>query len=142
MKKIEHVSMVERKSVYYEALDGTYFDTQEECENYDKSAKCVITAKFKELVLKETNAYYMFPGGNEDNAAYLVKPETDHDIDTVRQFEAMIGLKYNSDYTPTVTKDMKGKVLVVITGYDNDWIDIRSIDRILEDITPKSDGGK
>lgn len=139
MKKIETTETITKVNVHYEALDGTYFCDEEECKKYDQSAACVIRAKFNELALVKSNGYTLFPGGNDDNAAYVVKPETDHDIDTVRQFQAMIGLKYDKNYTPTITKDDKGKMLVIVTGYDDDWIDVRRMDDILAGLTPKSD---
>ena len=137
MKKIETVTMVEKKNIQYQALDGTLFFDEEECKKYDNSAKCVIRARLLELATKHTNAYGLFPGGSEDYEAFVVTPTSDHDIDTVRQFMSMVSLKYNPDYEPTITKDDKGKTLVIIVGYDEDWVEARYLDQIIFDLTGK-----
>ena len=37
----------------YEASDGTFFTSKEECEKYEKTAKAVISARFKKLIVRD-----------------------------------------------------------------------------------------
>lgn len=83
MKEIKE----ERKAfdIKYEAIDGTIFYNKEECEKYDNSAKAVIRAKFKKLVLAERNEYNLFNVGNDEDTVYVVKMPKAQDADTVKQ---------------------------------------------------------
>ena len=83
MKEIKE----ERKvfDIKYEAIDGTIFYNKEECETYEKSAKAVIRAKFKKLVLAEHNEYSLFKVGNDEDIVYVVKMPKIQDADTVKQ---------------------------------------------------------
>ena len=42
----------------WEAIDGTQFNSREDCEKYENSAKCVILAKYKDFVIKESDEYH------------------------------------------------------------------------------------
>lgn len=134
MKKIEKTVKVERTDVMFEAVDGTIFNDMDQCAVYEKSAKCAIRAALNDIVVVHTDGD-VFPGGNSDQEVFVVKPMTDDDIKTVRQFEALIGLKWDEKYSCKTSNDDKGKLLILTVGYDEDWIDVRSLDNIITDLS-------
>ena len=73
----------------YEAVDGTRFTCKEECEKYEQSAKAVLWAKFKKLVVKEGTEYSMFTVGCDDSTVYAIKMETETDADVLKQLWVM-----------------------------------------------------
>lgn len=76
--KVETYSM-------YQAADGTVFDTKEECEKYEQTARFVLNTKFKRLVVKETTEWDLFHAGSDENIVYAVRLEKEADADTVMQ---------------------------------------------------------
>ena len=126
MKKIENKVTKVEVSVSYEAIDGKVFYSEDECKEYEKSAACAIRFAFKDVpCLYRASAYDLFPGGSDDQEAYIVRPETDEHIKALRQYEAMIAQKYDSNTETSVLKEFKGKPIVVIVGYNEEWIEIR-----------------
>ena len=83
MKEIKEE--VKSYNIKYEAIDGTIFYNKEECEKYEQSAKAVLRAKFKKLVLVENTEYTLFNVGQDDNLVYAVKMSQIKDADTVKQ---------------------------------------------------------
>ena len=69
----------------WEAADGTQFDSNKECEKYENSAKCVILAKYKEFVIKESDEYHLFGVGNEDCQVDIVRVPNEKAIDVIFQ---------------------------------------------------------
>lgn len=85
MKEIvKERTKVETYSIY-QAADGTVFDTKEECEKYEQTARFVLNTKFKRLVVKETTEWDLFHAGSDDNIVYAVRLEKGADVDTVMQ---------------------------------------------------------
>ena len=81
---IKERTKVEKYTVY-EAVDGTEFNTREECQEYDNSAKGVLRGKLKDLIVNDKYNGWDLMGGNEDNAIIAVKVPTEADIDIVLQ---------------------------------------------------------
>ena len=85
MKAITKECTKVEKYTIYEAVDGTQFDSKEECEQYDNSARGVLRGKLKVLTVNDTYNGWDLMGGNEDNAIIAVKVPTEADIDIVLQ---------------------------------------------------------
>lgn len=83
MKEIKQTYQVTK----YQAEDGTIFDTKEECKKYDESAKCVLLGKYNDLVIRQTNCYYLCDpfGGSEDYGVDVVKVTSKEDVDLILQ---------------------------------------------------------
>ena len=86
-------------SISYEAVDGTTFTCKDECEKYEQSAKAVLWAKFKKLVVKEGTEYSMFTIGCDDNTVYAIKMKTKADADVLKQLWVL-----DHDYLATTEK--------------------------------------
>lgn len=82
MKEIRKTEEV--VTVKYEAVDGTIFDSKEECAKYDKSALAVLNAKFNKLIVGVYDAWNLM-GGYDDNDVIAVKPQKEEDVYTILQ---------------------------------------------------------
>lgn len=76
------------KTVYV-AIDGTEFDSKEECVKYENSARVILKSKFLKLVVKETDAWHLLYG-NEDTIVYYVQFREEKDIDTLIHYMCMV----------------------------------------------------
>lgn len=83
MKEIE----IEQKTYkyLYEAADGTRFESREECQKYEKSAKGVIKARFKKLVVYKDTECNILGTGSDDFTLYGVRLSEEKDKDTILQ---------------------------------------------------------
>ena len=70
----------------YKAVDGTEFNSQSECELYEKSAKCAVMVKFNKLIVSDNNDAWELMGGLDDSTVFAVKMNSDDDVKTVLQF--------------------------------------------------------
>ena len=61
------------KSAVYEANDGTQFQTMEECEKYENTAKCALLIRYNKLVLKSLMESDIFTAGNEDYIVDIIE---------------------------------------------------------------------
>ena len=85
MKEITKERTKVEKYVVYQAVDGTEFNSKEDCEAYDNSAKGVLRGKLKALIVNNEYNGWDLMGGNEDSAIIAVKVPTEADIDIVLQ---------------------------------------------------------
>lgn len=87
MKKIQK----EKVSTYdvFVAIDGTEFREMEECKKYEESAKGVLNAKYRKLVVKSVSEYEVCSCGSEDNTCDIVKINSQADADIVLQMYFM-----------------------------------------------------
>lgn len=81
----------EEKVIYTDvfiANDGTEFTTQEECEKYEKSWECTISASFKKIPhIKRTEFEWLGEwAGSEDFDVYLIKPRNLDDVRIINEY--------------------------------------------------------
>ena len=118
----------------YEAIDGTIFPDQAECEIYERSAKCLLLSKYNKLVIKKDVEYNIFGCGSEDGYVDIVKLHGKKDIDVIMQTLGVInphmlkeGNKEKYDkYQDILEKACSEDDLVFIfRGYDDNefWIE-------------------
>lgn len=75
--------------VKWEAIDGLLFNSEQECQKYEETARMVLWAKFLTLVIAESNEYDLFRTGSEDDVVYAVKMNIPSDRDTLMQLFLM-----------------------------------------------------
>ena len=85
MKEITKEHTKVEKYVVYQAVDGTEFNSKEDCEAYDNSAKGVLRGKLKALTVNDEYNGWDLMGGNEDNPIIAVRVPTEKDIDIILQ---------------------------------------------------------
>lgn len=80
------------KSYYnvYVANDGTEFNDESECKKYDDSARCVLSAKYKELIVADTDEWSLFGAGNDEGTVEVLKISSQSDVDLVLQMLCLI----------------------------------------------------
>lgn len=125
----------------YEAIDGTIFQDQAECEKYERSAKCLLLSKYNRLVIKKDFESNIFGCGSEDGYVDIVKLHSKKDIDVIMQTLGVInphilkeGNKESYDkYQDILEKACSENDLVFIyRGYEDNgfWIEGTLSDRI------------
>lgn len=89
----------------WEANDGTVFYDKNECEQYEKTAKCAIISRLRELFVGrddpkkhggELSEYAVFEGygcGSEDYLMAVLCIKNENDLYAVNQYAAMVGAK-------------------------------------------------
>lgn len=118
MKELKRTETIE-KVIGYEANDGTYFDSKEECEKYEKSAFAVVYERFRKLVVKELYEHEIFENqgyGSEEYVYYLIDIKDDNDVNTYNHFAQF------TEGKRIIDNSYIGKRILVGTGnhYD-DW---------------------
>lgn len=76
--------IVETKT-YYEAVDGTVFNSPEECMKYENSALGVLRGRVSALIVSEKANAWDLMGGYDDNAVVAIAVPRDEDINTILQ---------------------------------------------------------
>lgn len=95
--KKEYINYIEE----YEAVDGTIFNSKEECIKYENSAAAVLKSRYKKLVIKETDEWNLFKFGSENEFIDVIKLWSEKDIDLVLQLSCL--------YNPHLKDDLIDK---------------------------------
>ena len=126
---MKEVYVEEVKKVFkYEAIDGTLFNSKEECIKYENSAKVAVKALYKKLIIKSIAETELFSVGSDDNTLELVKVKTQEDIKILLQMCYIYNITHESSLdriTKLATKAMEtNDILIIGRGYDEDcfWI--------------------
>lgn len=128
----------------WEAADGTQFDSNKECEKYENSAKCVVLAKYKDFVIKESDEYHLFGVGNEDCQVDIVRVPDEKAIDAIFQtfcfFRDWVSDEGKEDVRNTIIRAWNyNDFLLIDRGYDLDnFYVIGTLDEIVEQIKEKT----
>ena len=69
----------------FEAIDGTRFSDREECEVYERSAKCLLLSKYNKLVVNKSPEYSIFGCGSEEDCIDIIELSCKEDIDVIMQ---------------------------------------------------------
>lgn len=124
----------------WEATDGTQFNSREDCEKYENSAKCVILTKYKDFVIKESDEYHLFGVGNEDCQVDVVRVPNEKAIDVI--FQAFCFFRdWDSDENKekarkTITNAFEyNDFLLIGNDYElNNFYIIGTLDNVIEQI--------
>lgn len=127
MKKIETKKerTVIDTIVTYEAIDGTIFNSSEECLKYETTAAAVIKAKYMSLIHAKTDEYDLFKG-DSDHKIDILDINTEEDIKTVLQLIQLTcnvdAARLKEDYLPILNKGLlSGEYVFLAWNYDEDW---------------------
>ena len=85
MKEIKEEVIHKSYVTKYEALDGTVFDSSEECQKYEASAEGMLLAKYRELEIKMISEYNLFGVGSDEYYLSIVKLKDELDVDLMTQ---------------------------------------------------------
>lgn len=139
----------EKKSTYtvYQAVDGTEFNSKEECQKYEDTAKCLLLTKYKPLVKRTVNEYGIFNTGSDEYMIDILQYlSSESDIDILIQLHRLYcsGRKLNDehyvDMRNKLEKCLKNRDIVLIgrgteyDGYDNFFI-LTTLQEVTDNIT-------
>ena len=101
----------------YIAVDGKVFDTQEACEQWEKSYEGTLAAAMWRIphVMTDGEDTYLM-GGSCDDKVWVMKPRNFEDIKVMNAYAKAC---CNSEMN--LTQDDIGKTIILDFGYDNDW---------------------
>lgn len=85
MKEIKEEIIKKEYSIKYEAIDGTIFNDAQECKKYEESAKMVLYAKYKPLIIAHCSEEELFGVGSEEYTFDTIKLQKEEDIDLIIQ---------------------------------------------------------
>jgi hypothetical protein len=133
MKKIQ----IEVKSVkyVYEAVDGTQFDSEDECRTYDNSAYGVLKGRLANIAILKTTECDLYNGaGSDENKAYVVIPKDEEEVKTIQQLAYLkaYGEEWKKKYSDMVAV---GKVLAVTIAYEDDGLWITDLGEMVSSAT-------
>ena len=141
--EIEKVTKVTR----YEAIDGTTFTTEEECQKYEDTAKCILLTKYKPLIKRTASEYDIFNTGSDEYMVDILQYlSSESDIDILIQLHRLYcsSRNFNDDFynkmRSKLEKCLKNRDIVLIgrgteyDGYDNFYI-LTTLQDITDNIT-------
>ena len=68
----------------YKAIDGTVFDSKDECQDYEKTVKCMLLTKYNQLIDKQSSEYEFSGIGSEEYIIDRLRPlQNEDDVDTI-----------------------------------------------------------
>ena len=141
MKEIKEEVIHKSYVTKYEALDGTVFDSSEECQKYEASAEGMLLAKYKELEIKMISEYNLFGVGSEEYYLSIVKLKDELDVDLMTQLYCLFNPgRRNDDAAIKEARDIFRKAiktedfLIIGRGCDYDQYDSFWIFGLLTDI--------
>ena len=127
MKEI--IKEVKNTYTVYQAIDGTEFNSIEECKKYEDTAKCLLLTKYKPLVKKTVSEIDVFNTGSDEYMVDILQCLRDEaDIDILIQLHRLYNSsrKINDDFynnlRSKLEKCFEDKDIILIgrgTEYDN-----------------------
>lgn len=128
----EQIEIKTSKTVWL-AEDGTRFDEKGECEKYEKTFACVMRSHIKGIALRDTSEDNIWNNASCDNSVVTVVPRNEEDLLRIKQMVAGYGAHPST--VDMITEEYIGKVVIIIIGYDNDWVSVDTLERLVEDAT-------
>jgi len=90
----------------YESIDGMFFDTQDNCQKYEKSYKMVILSAYKRRVVGQISEYALTECGSDDNIIDMVSIQNNDDLIAVNQYLVCAGSNFQLDGSTYGTTQM------------------------------------
>ena len=110
MKKIQKEIVRKSYADVYVADDGREFDSQSECESYERTAKCALMARYNLLVLKESDSFELFGFGSDEDIVDVVKMKSEEDMNLILQIIILENpWNYDSEKADTPDEEQKRK---------------------------------
>lgn len=124
-----------KKETWWEASDGTQFNSRAECEKYENTAEFVIRSRYKSLVIKSCKEEDLFINGSCDNIIDIVKLDDSSDINIMLSMCKLYGYSASKEDV-CKTAIANDSYILIHRGYDEDnfWI-MGTIDEILQDMS-------
>lgn len=153
--RVEEREIKTYKEIYI-ANDGTEFATQEQCEEYEKTAQCAIEAAFKSLPMQCSHNIMdsgFFPYFGCDDSVYAIKIRNVNDLEIVNKWLIETFGKHG-DEVACLGADAIGTIQLIETyDYDNEFFLVgtpeslrehfmKGVDRMIEELVGKGEKGE
>lgn len=132
-KEIQRIEEV----IKYESVDGREFNTKEDCKKWEESYECTIRAAMKKIPQIETDCSDIFIVNPPEERVIVLKPRNIEDIKVINAYGKML-----DNFTEPLTQDDIEKILMIYTGYNEDWFVIYRTDKYLKEINSRFDDFK
>ena len=130
--KVQKITRTIEEINGYIADDGTWFKREEDCKEYEASAKMVVYNMVKEKMIGKTSIYGLLGEGDEDCDVEIFS------VDSVNTLELLNRYVYLYTYDKKenlITTDMIGHKIIICWSYDKDYCWCKgSIEDVLNDI--------
>lgn len=128
MNIITETKMVEEKITKFVAIDGTVFDSEDKCKEWEGKLECTINAAWNNIPKSDISFEELFPSGCSDDYFVMVVPRDMDDIKIINMYCYLSG-------DECLTQRDIGKS-ILFTHYDSDYYRYKgSYKTIIEDIT-------
>ncbi len=127
---------VEQKSYVnvYVACDGKEFADSGACKTYEKTFACAMKSYLKDMSIRESSTEEdLFYTGSCESEVFVVIPKTKEDILHIKQIAIGFGSSEETVNGWIDESDINSVILVTI-GYDNDWVYISRLNKIIKNI--------
>ena len=125
------------KTVYV-AIDGTEFQSAKDCEEYEKTAECVIFSKINGFTINTGSEEDIMGTGSCDNYCYVLKPMIEEDVDAINHVCSWVerrDTKPRRNGEVAFSYDIIGKTIIFNVGYDGDCWWYQTLDELVKKIT-------
>ena len=99
----------------------------------DITFSCAMRSHIKEIALRMTAEDCVWMNGSCDNKVYSVVPRNEDDLLRIRQM--MAGMGAHKSTLDLLSAEHIGKVLLIVTGYDDDWAAFQTLEGLVKDAT-------
>jgi len=143
MKEIKKERTTTQTYYEYEALDGTIFDDKEECLNYENTAKCVLKARVKRLIVTKEHDAWELMGGYDDHSVVGMKFQSEDDITAFLQYMCLQNSFYTKECGQGEFQKISGKchtalicndILLVGINCDEEYYIINTRNHIIDNL--------
>ena len=134
MKEVEFKKETIEYIKKYVAYDEEVFDSKEECQKYENSAKCILKHRFKQHVINDTfNEWDLLSTGDSDHLIDIVEIPDDDAIKDIVQYYSFCHSYMTEECLEKFTSKVKKayneeELLIFGYNYENDlyFIDSRN----------------
>lgn len=101
------------------AKDGTEFNEEQKCKDYEQSLECTINAAWNKI--PKTEIYYdeLFWSGCDEDCLMIIKPRNMEDV-------KIVNMKCNLKEADCLTQDDIGKEITFQTYYDGEYYKLKT----------------
>lgn len=137
MKRIETINKktIEEIIVTYEAIDGTLFSDESECNRYDETVEALLLHRLNDFQINTISCDDLFESGGEGDYRIVVPTNMCH-IDTLNQLWKLNGGAANNDLLFT-EDNINNIILVGVRFYCDklDWVWFYKFNNVVKNIT-------
>lgn len=119
-----------KKIIKYISFDGKEFETEEDCEMWEKSYKRTIQAAFDKIPHVKTNCGDTYIVAPCDDNVLILKPRNIDDIKIINTY----GMIIDGRTSNPLSQDDVGKLIMIETGFNEDWFHIYRMEKYLQNI--------